>query len=131
MLYRLSASVLLKSVIAVMAVAIVLMLGGNAWHSWRQFASASRIADIADAPGYTFNAIHNLRTDRTLAGRALDGEQPADPSALTRIEKLPAAALAPLVPKPSILPEANVPGTRRLSQPRPTLAPPAARPNGQ
>src|SRR3546814_19652902 len=97
MLYRLSASVLLKSVIAVMAVAIVLMLGGNAWHSWRQFASASRIADIADASGYTFKAMHNLRTDRTIAGRALDGDQPADPAALKRIEELPAAAMPALV----------------------------------
>src|SRR3546814_5467255 len=90
------------------------MLGGNAWHSWRQFASASRIADIADASGYTFKAMHNLRTDRTIAGRALDGDQPADPAALKRIEELRAAEMPALVSTLDILPEAEFDGKETL-----------------
>jgi methyl-accepting chemotaxis protein len=79
MLNRLSANVLLKSTIATMALAVVVMLAMNAWDCWRRFADAGRIVVVADASGFAFKAMHNLRTDRASTFRELNSEQTIDP----------------------------------------------------
>jgi hypothetical protein len=86
MLNRLSANALLKSVIAVMALAVVLMLATTAWQSWQQLAAAGRIAGIADASGYAFRAMHNLRTDRATTNRSLNADAPITPEVRERLE---------------------------------------------
>src|ERR1700716_3138570 len=80
MLNRLSANVLLKSTIATMAVAVVVMLAVNAWDCWRRLADASRIAVVADASGFAFKVLHNLRTDRATTFRELNSDQTMDPA---------------------------------------------------
>jgi methyl-accepting chemotaxis protein len=80
MLHRLSANVLLKSTIAAMALAVVIMLAINAWDCWRRFADAGRIVVVADASGFAFKAMHNLRTDRATTFRELNSDKPMDPA---------------------------------------------------
>jgi hypothetical protein len=80
MLSRLSANVLLKSTIATMAVAVVVMLAMNAWDCWRRFADAGRIVVVADASGFAFKAMHNLRTDRASTFRELNSDKTIDPT---------------------------------------------------
>ncbi len=72
MLSRLSASVLLKSVVAVMAAFVVVMLGLTSWDSWQRLAVAGRITVVADASSFAFKAMHNLRTDRSTTIRSLN-----------------------------------------------------------
>ena len=80
MLNRLSANVLLKSTIATMAVAVVVMLAMNAWDCWRRLSDASRIAVVADASGFAFKVLHNLRTDRATTFRELNSDQTISPA---------------------------------------------------
>lgn len=71
MINRLSVSTLLKSVIAVMATCVVVVLAGSAWDSWQRLQTANRISLIADASGYVFKAMHNLRAERVATIRSL------------------------------------------------------------
>jgi methyl-accepting chemotaxis protein len=87
MLDRLSVNALLKAVIATTAAAIVLMLTLSAWSSWHRLATARRVAAVADATGYAFTALHNLRVDRALTFRSL-GVETVDPGELQRIETM-------------------------------------------
>lgn len=78
MLDRVSVTTLLKSVIAVMAACVILVLGVLGWRSWSALEATSRISIIADASGNAFKAMHNLRTDRSSAVRALNADAPMD-----------------------------------------------------
>ena len=75
MLSRLSANALLKSVVAAMAVVVVVLLGINSWDAWQQLQSASRIVRVADASSSAFKAMHNLRTDRSTTVRSVKGDE--------------------------------------------------------
>src|SRR5215469_8386147 len=75
MLNRLSISVLLKSVIALMGVVIVVMLAMSARESYDRLASANRIAGVANVSGYMFEALNALRVDRFSTARDLVGER--------------------------------------------------------
>ncbi|CAN5404687.1 HAMP domain-containing methyl-accepting chemotaxis protein [soil metagenome] len=74
MLDRVSVTALLKSVIAVMAVCIIIQLAVSAWQSWQTLEATSRISVIADASANAFKAMHNLRTDRSSTIRTLNGD---------------------------------------------------------
>ncbi len=74
MLDRVSVTTLLKSVIAVMAACVILLLANSAWQSWNTLDATSRISTIADASGQAFKAMHNLRTDRSSTLRALNAD---------------------------------------------------------
>jgi methyl-accepting chemotaxis protein len=76
MLKKLSVNSLLKSVIATMGTAIVLLLALSAWDSWERLRTANRIAAVADASGYLFTSLHNLRVDRASTFRDLLGDKP-------------------------------------------------------
>ena len=68
---RLSVNVLLKSVIGVLAGALVIALASGALDSWNRLKSVDRIAAAANASAQMFTALHNLRLDRAMTGRAL------------------------------------------------------------
>ena len=72
---RITINVLLKSVIATLALAVVAMLAMGAWSSWNRLAAISRIASVSEASGHLFKALHNLRTDRATTTRDLNSEQ--------------------------------------------------------
>jgi methyl-accepting chemotaxis protein len=105
MLNRVAINALLKTVIAVLGAAVVIMLSLSAWDSWSRLGAASRAAAVADASSYLFTALHNLRFDRAvsrtelLADRqattmnavlrdARTNEIPALKSALTALERV-------------------------------------------
>jgi methyl-accepting chemotaxis protein len=71
MLRRLSVNALLKSVIVVLAAAVMAVLALGAWSSWNRLTTINRIASVADASAYMFKALHNLRVDRSQTNRAL------------------------------------------------------------
>jgi methyl-accepting chemotaxis protein len=68
---RLSVNVLLKSVIGVLAGALVITLAAGAWQSWSRLAAVDRIAAATNASADMFAALHNLRLDRAMSGRAI------------------------------------------------------------
>ena len=64
MIGRITVNALLKSVIAMLAMAVVVVLSLGAWNSWSRFAVINRITAVAETSGYLFTALHNLRVDR-------------------------------------------------------------------
>jgi methyl-accepting chemotaxis protein len=69
MLDRVTVNALLKSVIAILALAVMVVLTIGAWQSWNRLASAKRIEAVTDASTHLFAALHNLRLDRTFSAR--------------------------------------------------------------
>ncbi|MDX2168991.1 MAG: HAMP domain-containing methyl-accepting chemotaxis protein [Deltaproteobacteria bacterium] len=80
---RLSAGLLLKSVIAAMAGVVMLMLALNAWGSWRKLEAAGRIATIAEVSNQAFQVMHNLRLDRSRTVRGLNAPDAIEGEAKT------------------------------------------------
>src|SRR5215469_6805812 len=71
MMDRLSVNVLLKSVIATLSAAVMVMLSLGAWNSWTRLDAVGRIGAVSDASGYIFTVLHNLRVDRASTYRDL------------------------------------------------------------
>ena len=80
MLNRLSVNVMLKSVVALMAAAIVVFLALGALESWTRLRVASRITKVAEASGYLFTGLHNLRVDRSSSVRELNADAQSGPT---------------------------------------------------
>jgi methyl-accepting chemotaxis protein len=74
-LNRLSVNALLKSVIATLGVAVVIMLALSAWDSWRRLNAAMQTAAVAEASAHLFTALHNLRIDRASGFRDLNADR--------------------------------------------------------
>ncbi|HEX3442071.1 MAG TPA: methyl-accepting chemotaxis protein [Pseudolabrys sp.] len=74
MLNRLSVNVLLKSVVALLAGALVVSLTFGAADSWSRWRAASRMTQVAEASAYLFTALDNLRADRSTSFRALNAD---------------------------------------------------------
>jgi methyl-accepting chemotaxis protein len=72
---RLSVNALLKSVIAILATAVVIVLALDAWESWKRLSVANRSAAIAEASAHLFTALHNLRVDRASSFRDLSADR--------------------------------------------------------
>ena len=85
MFNRLSISVLLKSVIALMGVVIVVMLALSARESWTRLQTANRISQVANISAYMFTALNSLRVDRASTMRDLLADKP--PSGIAKMIK--------------------------------------------
>ena len=96
MLTRISSNALLKSVIAVMAGAVVVMLALAAWNSWQRVTTASRIAILVEVSDDLFTAMHNLRSDRTSTTRALNLPDRVIPEEEQRIKDVRGAEMPAL-----------------------------------
>ncbi len=75
MLNRLSINVLVKSVIAVLAAAVIVMLALQARDSWVRLNSANRISAVANVSNYMFVALNSLRVDRSSTGRDMTSDR--------------------------------------------------------
>src|ERR1700722_10293713 len=75
MLNRLSVSVLLKSVIAMLGATVVIMLALGARDSWTRLNTANRISGVANVSAYMFTALNSLRVDRFSTVRDLVGDR--------------------------------------------------------
>jgi hypothetical protein len=96
MLDRLSVNALLKAVIAAAAAAIVIMLAMSAWGSWQRLAAARRVAVVADASGFAFTALHNIRVDRALTVRDLDAAGAVEAGEAARLQSMRASEMPAL-----------------------------------
>ena len=76
MLKKILVSTLLKSVIAIMALALIVTFAISAWHTWSRLATTKQIMIAADISGDIFTALHNLRVDRSYSVRDLNADQP-------------------------------------------------------
>jgi methyl-accepting chemotaxis protein len=95
MLDRISVNALLKSVIATLAMAVVIVLSLGAWQSWTRLNAVKRIAGVADASAHMFAALHNLRSDRTRTVRFLraDAQQATLDASLRQVREAEMPAL--------------------------------------
>ncbi|MBV8536601.1 MAG: methyl-accepting chemotaxis protein, partial [Alphaproteobacteria bacterium] len=71
MLRRLSANVLLKSVVGITVGVTVVLLAFGSWDAWQRLMAANRIASVVKASSYVVRAVYDIRTDRTFTMRAL------------------------------------------------------------
>src|SRR5882757_2741863 len=98
MFNRLSVNGLLKSVIATLAVSVMVVLALGAWNSWTRLLAAGRVAAVAEASSHLFTALHNLRVERSSTNRDLLGDkQLSGPSAqivAVRAAEMPALRAA-------------------------------------
>jgi methyl-accepting chemotaxis protein len=76
MLERLSVGQLLKSVLAVFAVAVVLLLGLQAWNAWSVLAQNQRAERVVAASRQIFTALTYQRTDRSTTRRLWEADGP-------------------------------------------------------
>jgi methyl-accepting chemotaxis protein len=79
MLDRVTINAVLKTVIAILAGVVVIIMAHGAWNSWTRLVAVNRTAAVADASAYMFTALHNLRSDRSRSYRALLADQRLDP----------------------------------------------------
>jgi methyl-accepting chemotaxis protein len=79
MLRRLTVSALLQSTIAVLGICVIALLVVTAWQSWDRLCSTGQVSAVAEASAYAFEAMHNLRTDRSSTPRVLNGDSQISP----------------------------------------------------
>jgi methyl-accepting chemotaxis protein len=84
MLNRLSVNALLKSVVGMLAVAVVILLATSSWESWGRFKAASRTVRVADASAHLFTALVSLRLDRSWTFRDLQSSASTGVSSMLR-----------------------------------------------
>ena len=76
MFNRVTISALLKTVVAALGTAILIMLALNAFESWGRLNETRREFAASSAAGYLFTALHNLRIDRTTSRTDLASDKP-------------------------------------------------------
>lgn len=79
MLNRLTVSVLIKSIISVLAACIIFVLATGAWGSWTQLQTAERVSLIAEASSHAFKAMAALRADKVATVRTLNADGSMQP----------------------------------------------------
>jgi methyl-accepting chemotaxis protein len=98
MLSRVSISVLLKSVIALMGAVIVVMLALSARESWTRLQVANRISGVADISAYMFTGLNSVRVDRSATQRSQIAERMTMDPMIKRSRDKEMPALNALVP---------------------------------
>ncbi|WP_374378595.1 HAMP domain-containing protein, partial [Dongia sp.] len=111
---RLSVNAILKSVVVTLAALVTLMLGLDAWSSWRAVAASERIERVSEAATFAFQAMHNLRTDRSTTLRGLDTEAPINSTALAALDKYRNAEMPALASATQLLAEIDYPDKAAL-----------------
>ena len=111
---RLSVNAILKSVVITLAALVTLMLGLNAWSSWRAVAASERISQVSEAATFAFQAMHNLRTDRSTTLRGLDTEAPINSTALAALDKYRGAEMPALASATQLLADIDYPDKATL-----------------
>jgi methyl-accepting chemotaxis protein len=76
MLNRLSVSVLLKIVLLTTSLWVVAAISVDAWNSWQRLQIANRISAVADVSADLFQAMNDMRGDRTTTLRVLNADHP-------------------------------------------------------
>jgi hypothetical protein len=114
MLNRLTVTALLTSLVAVMASCVVAFLAVNAWDSVGRLQTANRVSQIAQISQHTFKAMHNLRTDRSNTGRAVNAEMPINEADLAYLKGFRNAEMPALQAVLALLPAIDFPEQKAL-----------------
>jgi methyl-accepting chemotaxis protein len=114
MLNRLTVTALLTSLVAVMASCVVAFLAVDAWDSLGRLQSANRVSLIAEISDNTFKAMHNLRTDRSNTGRAVNAETPINEADLAYLKRFRDAEMPALQAVLAKLPGIDFPEQQTL-----------------
>ena len=109
MLSRLSSNFLLKSVIAMLAGAVVVALAISAFEAWQGLGIAARLAAVSETSALSFRAMHNLRLVRSFVVRALNGDGVVEPAQATRIGEARGAGTRALEAALAVLPRVDIP----------------------
>src|SRR5215216_5005158 len=107
MLSRLSANALLKSIVAVMAAIVVVLLALSSWDAWQRLAIAGRTTVVAEASAYAFKAMHNLRTDRSTTMRNVNDPETIKPEVADRLKGIREAEMPALASALQVLEDAD------------------------
>jgi methyl-accepting chemotaxis protein len=75
---RLTVSLTLRITIAVLVAGILVQLGIGAWASWQSTRTAARIETVSRATAQMFQALPNLRIDRSSTVRAIKADEGLD-----------------------------------------------------
>ena len=91
---RFSVSFYIRTAICILITCILAVLVQGAFAAWARMATAEKIATVAEASSQMFQALHNLRVDRSNTNRFLVGDAavPAmsDPQKNARAAEMPA-----------------------------------------
>ncbi|HUI97214.1 MAG TPA: HAMP domain-containing methyl-accepting chemotaxis protein [Xanthobacteraceae bacterium] len=109
MLRRVSANLLLKSVIAVVGIGLVVVLAAGAWDAWRALETANRLQRITDVAGYAFRAMQNLRLDRAFTARVLNVDGMADAETQRQLKEIRDVELPALTAAAAALRTVDIP----------------------
>lgn len=93
MLNRVTISTLLKTVIMTLGIAVIVMLSLTVWDSWKRVASANQADAAANAEGYLFTALYNMRIDRATTVIDLNSDRTGISQVLGRARTAEMAAL--------------------------------------
>ncbi|WJR77664.1 methyl-accepting chemotaxis protein [Bradyrhizobium sp. NP1] len=116
MLNRLTVSALLKTVILATAVCVVAAFSLSAWNSWTRLQETGRMVLIADVSASMFRAMHNLRTDRSTAGRLINTEPPVDSATNTYLRGIRDAEMPAMAHAIETLPALGYAGQPQLAE---------------
>jgi methyl-accepting chemotaxis protein len=107
MVERLSVAQLLKSIMAVFALAVTVLLGSQVWNAWSVLAENQRAEQVVAASRQIFSALVSQRTDRATTKRLWEAE--GSPTAQNRVylEKLRGSEMPALASGAALL--ASVP----------------------
>ncbi len=110
MLRRLSANVLLKSVVGITVGVMVVLLALGSWDAWQRLGAANRIAAVVKASSYVVRAVYDIRTDRTFTMRSLAAPGTVDPVWEKIIRESRATGMPALQSAIQALGATNIPG---------------------
>ncbi|MDR3532951.1 MAG: HAMP domain-containing methyl-accepting chemotaxis protein [Rhodopila sp.] len=88
MLKRLSAGLLLKSILTLFSAAVVIPLGSQAWNAWSVLAENQRAEQVVAASRQIFTALVNQRPDRSTTQRLWEAETPASAQSMAYLKDL-------------------------------------------
>jgi methyl-accepting chemotaxis protein len=112
MLNRVTISTLLKAVIMTLGLAVIVMLSLTAWDSWSRLVTASQAEAAANAEGYLFTALYNMRIDRATTSIDLNSDRTGVSQVLGKARTAEMAALQSAL---EYLPQIDFPDQRALT----------------
>src|ERR1700733_7677277 len=112
MLNRVTISTLLKTVIMTLGLAVIVMLSLTAWDSWSRLVTASQAEAAANAEGYLFTALYNMRIDWATTSIDLNSDRTGVSQVLGKARTAEMAALQSAL---EYLPQVDFPDQQALT----------------
>jgi methyl-accepting chemotaxis protein len=114
MIERLSVGQLLKSILAVFALAVVVLLGSQVWNAWSVLTENQRAEQVVAASSRIFTALINQRTDRSSTQRFWEAEGPPSAQNKVYLKELRDGEMPALAASSELLASLTFPGKETL-----------------